>query len=56
MVDKSLQVSWLERIENVEEVFSVRYTALSHLRREVQHELFVVLHHRPDIPDRKFIV
>jgi len=56
MLYKTLQVSWLKRVQNIEEVFSVRYTALSHLRWEVQHELFIVLQHWPDVAYRKFII
>ena len=56
MLDQTLQVSRLKRVQYIEEVFSFRYTALSHLRWEVQHELFIVLQHWPDIPNRKFIV
>ena len=47
--DQLLEVLTLERVQNVEEVLSVRNSALWHLGGEEPHELFVSLHHGPQL-------
>ena len=56
MLDQSLYELWLQRVEDVEEVLSIRSATLSHLAREVLHEFCVVLHHRPQTYHRQFII
>lgn len=54
--DKLLQILPLKCIEYIEEVFAIRYSALSHLRRKIPHELLISLQHRPKLDHSQFIV
>ena len=44
-----LHILWLERVQNIEEIFSVWYAPFGQLVREVLLDLFVFLRHRPDV-------
>ena len=44
-----LHILWLERVQNIEKIFSVWHAAFGQLVREVLLDLFVFLRHRPDV-------
>ena len=56
MRDKLRDIFLVQRIEYVPEVISVRYTTDWQCVRKVLHELFVFLHYRPKLLDRKLVV
>ena len=56
MRDKLRDIFLVQRIEYVPEVISVRYTTDWQCVRKVFHELFVFLHYRPKLLDRKLVV
>ena len=46
----------VESVHDVEKIFTVGHTPLSHLFREVLHERRVVLEHRPQVAHGEFVV
>ena len=56
MLHDRLSVFSHETVHDVEEIVSLWKPVFSHLVRKVQHEVCIVLHVRPKINDRKFIV
>ena len=48
MSDNFLHIKWVQRVKNIEEIFTVRYASFGQLLWEVLHELDVFLRHRPD--------
>ena len=56
MGDQLLKILTLEGIQDVEEVFSVRHTALRQLAREELHEVLILPHHRPQLDYRQLVI
>ena len=54
--DDLLAVLGLKRVQDIEEVLPGRQAALGVLVGEVEHELFVLLHHRPEVGDAELII
>ena len=44
-----VHILWLERVQNIEKILSVRHAAFGQLVREVLLYLLVFLRHRPDV-------
>ena len=51
MLNQLLEIFSLESVENIEEIFSIRYSTLGHFGRKIFHDLFVTPHHWPQFDD-----
>ena len=56
VLDDLLAVLGLKRVQDIEEVLPGGQAALGVLVGEVEHEPFVLLHHRPEVGDAELIV
>ena len=56
MRDKLSHIIWVQGIQNIVEVDSVRYTSISSRIRHVSHEFLVIFELLKDAPDSKFII
>ena len=56
MFDHTCYILWVDGVQNVEEVISSREQSLSQAVREVHHELFVLLHDRPQLKYRNLVI
>ena len=55
MPNNFLHIKRVQRVQNIEEIFAIRYASFGQLLREVLHELHVFLRHRPEFDHGKFV-
>ena len=55
MANNLVHILRLERVQNIEKIFSIWHAAFGQLVREVLLDFLVFLRHRPDVYHRKFV-
>ena len=56
MADQLLAIFMFYSVKTVEEILTAGYTAFGHLVGEVEHEVSILLHERPEIHNTQLVI